>query len=89
MQALKQAKISLAMQRAALKKAQQAGADDNQLAPLRAAVRDARETMDELARHRAGLGAISHEGISGRTKRLRARRERRAEKGYEGRRSRP
>ncbi|MBP8185756.1 MAG: electron transport complex subunit RsxC, partial [Pseudomonas sp.] len=45
MQALKQAKIALAMQRATLKKAQQAGADDNQLGSLRAAVSHAEQAL--------------------------------------------
>jgi electron transport complex protein RnfC len=45
MQALKQAKITLAMQRANLKKAQQAGADENQLTPLRAAVSNAEQAL--------------------------------------------
>jgi Na+-translocating ferredoxin:NAD+ oxidoreductase subunit C len=47
LQALKQAKISLAMQRANLKKAQQAGADDSALDTLRSAVSAAEQTLHD------------------------------------------
>jgi electron transport complex protein RnfC len=45
MQALNQAKIALAMQRAGLKKAQLAGADDSELSVLRAAVSGAEQAL--------------------------------------------
>ncbi|MDO9218795.1 MAG: RnfABCDGE type electron transport complex subunit C, partial [Lacisediminimonas sp.] len=45
MQALKQAKIALAMRRAELKKAEQAGAEGEQLTPLRAALAAAEQSL--------------------------------------------